>query len=207
MKRFLVVSSLLLLTISLILLSSEIIPVAAHNAAQQPTIALATVTGTPSGPMVTVLPGNEEQVNVRSGPGVFYPKVGVLLVGQKVPAKGRSPGGDWILVEYPGVQGGTAWVYAPFVRIVPATELPVVAPPPSPTPLYTLTIDPTLAAQFIVTPVPSRLPTYTAPPPLVIPTYPVEATGQADKKIPLGMVIIGLASLGLLLGLISFTQR
>ena len=48
--------------------------------------------------------------------------------------------------------------------------LPIVEPPPSPTPQYTATIDPTLAAQFVITIQPTRLPTFTEPAPIVIPT-------------------------------------
>lgn len=174
--------------------------------AQLPTVSMATVTGTPSGPMAMVQPGNEPQANLRSGPGALYDRVGVLLVGQSVPAKGRSPGSEWILVEYPGVPGGTAWVYAPLVQIVPQVQLPIVEPPPSPTPAQTATIDPTLAARFVVTLEPTRLPTFTAPAPLAIPTFTVE-TGPALAGIPMGFLILGLAALGVFFGIVAFAQR
>jgi hypothetical protein len=204
-RDILLTGSILLLLIIFTSLNTTF-PVIANNPGQIPTGSVPTVTGTVTGPMVTVLPGKEDQVNVRGGPGVFYPKVGVLLVGQQVPAKGRSPGGDWIVVGYPGIAGGTAWVYAPYVRIIPATELPIVAPPPTPTPQYTPTIDPTLAAQFVITVIPSRLPTFTAPPPLLIPTYE-SPTPNVVNRIPAGMIIVGLAVIGTLLGLVSFSQR
>lgn len=105
-------------------------PARANNLDQQATVPIATVTSTPSGPMAIVVPGTETQINIRSGPNTFYDKVGVLLVGQKVPAKGRSPGGNWILIEYPGVPGGTAWVFSLYVKIDPPVELPVVEIPP-----------------------------------------------------------------------------
>ncbi len=190
----------------LIVASIQVDGVLAKDLLQIPTGSVPTVTGTAIGPMVTVLPGKEEQINVRSGPGVFYPKVGVLLIGQKVPAKGRSPGGDWILVDYPGVAGGSAWVYAPYVQIFPPTQLQVIEPPPTPTPRFTPTIDPTFAAQFVVTVVPARLPTYTPPPPLNIPTFEVQGNNPVNR-IPVGMVILGLAAIGILLGLVSFSQR
>lgn len=167
--------------------------------------AVATVTSTPSGPMAIVVPGPEPQINLRSGPNTTYDKVGVLLVGQKVPAKGRSPGGDWIMVEYPGVPGGVAWVWSAFVSIDPPVDLPVVEAPPTPTPLVTNTIDPTLAAKFVVTLAPTRLPTYTQPPPLTIPTYQT-SSGAAVGNVPMGFVIVGLAALGILFGLVSFAQ-
>lgn len=173
--------------------------------AQLPTIAIATVTGTPVGPMAVVQPVNESQINVRSGPGAGYDKVGVLLLGQAVPAKGRSPKGEWVLIDYPGVPGGQAWVYAIYVKIVPAVQLPIVEPPPTPTPAQTATIDPTLAAKFIVTDAPTRLPTYTPPPPLQIPTFTAES-GPSLSSIPMAFVILGLAVLGIFFGLVAFSQ-
>src|ERR1035437_3874239 len=87
------------------------IPAYASNMPQQAATLIATVTGTPVGITITVKNDND-QINVRSGPGTAYGIVGVVLAGQTVPAKGRSPGGDWILIDYPGVEGGHGWVYA-----------------------------------------------------------------------------------------------
>jgi hypothetical protein len=155
--------------------------------------------------MAVVQPGNEAQINLRSGPGSLYDRVGVLLIGQKVPAIGRSPANEWILVEYPGVPGGTAWVYALYVKIEPPAQLPIVEPPPTPTPAQTATIDPTLAAKFVITLEPTRLPTYTAPAPLAIPTY-TDESGPVVGGIPMGLVILGLAALGVFMGIIAFVQ-
>jgi hypothetical protein len=165
---------------------------------------MATVTGTPTGQFITVRL-DQEQINVRGGPGTAYPKVGVLLAGQQAPAKGVSSGGDWIMIEYQGIPGGLAWVYSPLVD-PPKGQLPVVEPPPTPTPLYTPTIDPTLAAQFIVTSAPTRLPTFTPPPPLAIPTFQAVAPGVASR-LPMGLVIIVTIAIGIFLGLVSLFQR
>jgi hypothetical protein len=192
----------LLLVIILFLLSS--MPVRASNPGQIPTVAIATVTGTPTGQFITVRM-DQPQINVRGGPGTSYPKVGVLLTGQQAPAKGISAGGEWILVEYPGVPGGLAWVYAPLVDLSPG-QLPVVEPPPTPTPLYSPTINPTLAAQFIITSAPTRLPTFTPPPPLAIPTFPAASSGSVSN-LPMGMIIIIIIAMGVFLGLISLFQR
>jgi len=209
MRRQWVIPIILLGLLIVIVAASQVLPVKANDlpapAAQLPTVAVATVTGTPTGPMAVVVPGNEPQVNLRSGPGSLYDRVGVLLVGQRVPAKGRSPKGEWILVDYPGVPGGTAWVYALYVDIQPKTQLPIVEPPPTPTLAQTATIDPTLAARFIITTEPTRLPTFTAPPPLAIPTY-VEAGSPALACIPMGFVILGLAALGVFFGIVAFSQ-
>jgi hypothetical protein len=193
------------ISVCVLVFSHGFIPVKAERAAQQPTALLPTVTGTVSGPVVTVRSDQEEYINVRSGPGIFFPKVGVLMIGQQAPAKGKSAGGDWLLIDYPGVTGGEAWVYAPFVNLTPGT-LPIVEPPPTPTPLYTLTINPTLASQFIVTSMPTRLPTFTAPPALVIPTYqPISEKGGIGG-IPMGMVILSLGIVGTFLGLFSVAR-
>ena len=168
--------------------------------AQIPTVDIATVTGTATGPYIVVKQDTEQtQVNVRSGPGTFYDKVGVLLTGQQVPAIGRSVGGEWIYIEYPGVTGSAAWVYSPLVEVFGGT-LPIIEPPPTPTPLITATIDPTLAAQFIVTNAPTRLPTYTEPAPLVIPTFNAVENVQGVAGIPVGMIILIIGGLGILLG-------
>lgn len=176
--------------------------------AQIPTGSIPTVTGTPSGVMATVKAGlGEDTINVRSGPhALYYPKIGVLVVGQTVPALGRSSGSDWILISYPGVPGGQGWVFSKYVDLT-VGELPVVQPPASPTPEVTQTIDPTLAAQFIVTAAPTRLPTFTQAPPLTIPTYESSSGGQVIKGIPMGLVIAGLFSIGILMGIFSFIQR
>ena len=164
-------------------------------AAQQPTVAIPTVTSSPLGPMVTVNL-DQEQINVRAGPSQDYPIVGVLEQGEKVPALGRSVGGDWVEIAYPVVDGGVAWVYAYLVTIS-GGELPVIVPPPTPTPQVTPTIDPTLAAQLIVEIGPTRLPTFTQPPPLTIPTYTQAPEISVAGGLPMGFIIIGLAVVGL----------
>ena len=206
MARFLLKLSvwlLLLAGITGFLLSS---PTPERVQAQQPTGDIPTVTGTPSGAFVTV---NQDQefVNIRSGPSsYFYPRVGVLLTGQSAPALGRSPGGDWIMIGYIGAPGNVGWIYAPNVSLTAQDFLPVMDAPPTPTPLATPTIDPTLAAAFIAPETPTRLPTFTPPAPLAIPTFVDEAQVEATR-IPMGLVIFSLGFIGLLGGLISLSRR
>jgi len=169
--------------------------VQASPSRQIPTVSIPTVTGTPMGAYVRVLM-DQETVNVRSGPSTYdYPVIGVLIAGQEVPALGRSRGGEWIQIAYPGAPGNVAWVYAFTVELF--GSLPVVESPPTPTPATTPTIDPTLAAQFIIEVQPTRLPTFTPPPPLVIPTFPPETSGAAPGRLPMGMVIVGMGVVGL----------
>jgi uncharacterized protein YraI len=178
-------------------------PVEAQNALYQDTVLMPTVTSTPTGVIATVR-YDQEQIKVRSGPSTLYSQIGVLVSGQSVPVKGRSPGGDWLQIEYVGVPESIGWIYAPLVSITPG-ELPIVEPPPQPTPMYTLTIDPTLAAQFITTPIPTRMATFTQAPPITIPTF-TDAISSSPTAIPMGLVIIIIAGLGILLAIFAFLQ-
>lgn len=163
-------------------------PILMRPPAQQPT-----VTGTPQGPTIVV----PDEVNVRVGPCVDCEQVGVLIAGSVAPALGRSAGGDWIQIVYPGVPGNVAWVYAAYVVVQPpGAYLPIIEPPPTSTPRVTPTIDPTLAAQFVNLGVgPTRLPTFTPAPPHVAPTLPPtqEPTGGGFPPIvaTLGLLVVG----------------
>ena len=177
------------------------------NSFLQSTIAIPTVTGTPHGVMAYVDLNATDNINVRSGPGVFYDEIGVLLPGQSVPVLGKSSGGDWLEIEYPGVKEGTGWIYSPLVTLS-AGELQIIEPPPTPTPETTSTINPTLAAQFITTPVSTNLPTYTAAAPQTVPTYTDEVTSGISQHIPIGLIILIIGGLGVLIAVISiFTER
>lgn len=180
--------------------------VKAQGLSQQPTISIPTVTGTPKGVTATVLLNREESINVRTGPDVFFDKVGVLLPGQEAAVKGRSAGGDWVMIDYPGAPNNIGWIYAPMVQISPG-EIPIIEPPPTPTPLMTQTINPTLAAQFISTPNPTRLPTFTPSDPLVIPTYEDISRTSVLGGIPMGLVILIIGGLGGLLAIFSVIRN
>jgi hypothetical protein len=188
--------SILLILLAATLLYSEVSTANAKINFQLPTGSVPTVTGTPAGATAVVLANEQGFANVRAGPSTIgYEIIGVLVVGQQVPALGRSSGGDWIQISYPGVPGGVGWIWSDLVDI--RGTLPVVEPPPTPTPNITPTIDPTLAAQFEIEIIPTRLPTYTAPAPITIPTFQVEETNTSPADIPMGLVIIGLAVVGL----------
>ena len=173
--------------------------------AQQPTGSIPTVTGTTSGPIVTVY-ADLEQIEVYAGPSTYlYPAVGILLAGQSVPALGRGRDADWIQVFYPGVPGSNAWVYAPYVRISPGARLQTVEAPPTPTPFSTPTINPTLAAAFIPPETPTRLPTFTPAAQIAIPTFTDDVPDQSNR-IPTGLLIFSLGFIGVLGVLISFLR-
>jgi hypothetical protein len=160
-------------------------------------------TATFAGPTILV----PELVNVRMGPAVEYDQVGVLIAGQRALALGRSEGGKWIEISYAGVPGNVAWVYAPFVVLEPpGATLPIIEPPPTPTPRVTATVDPTFAAQFnLGEPPATRLPTFTPVEPLVLPT-PIPANPTTGTGFPPIFAILGFLVVGLFGTVISFLR-
>ncbi len=87
-------------------------------AAQIPTGSIPTITGSPINALVIVLDSEQGFANVRSGPGTLgYEIVGVLVEGQQAPALGRTLVGDWILISYPSVPGGVAWIWKDLVEV------------------------------------------------------------------------------------------
>ena len=173
-------------------------------AAQQATGSVPTVTGTPLDAYITVI--YEDQINVRAGPSqYFYSVIGTLLPGEIAPALGRSPGDSWVQIGYPGVEGGVGWVFANYVKLYTTRTLPIIEAPPTPPPLTTATINPTVAASFITPVPPTRVPTFTQPGPLQIPTYaPVEV--QDSGPVPMGLVIVLLGLIGGFGAFISFLR-
>jgi hypothetical protein len=155
---------------------------------------------TPTGIFVTVT--YTDPINVRSGPStILYPIVSQLNPGEVVPALGISPGREWIQITYPG---GTGWVYASFVSIS-GGELRIVEPPPTPTPLITSTIDPTLAAAFNVQPTVTRLPTFTPPAPLEV--VEISQPSATPRTMAPGIFIMVLSLLGGVGLVLSFLLR
>ena len=198
----LIFSFALLLTGAMLMLPAS---VHAQGLSQQPTVSVPTVTGTPVGPTIKVNADND-QINVRTGPGTDYETIGIMIAGQEAAALGRSAGGSWIKVEYLAAEDGVGWVYSPLVTLSQGTSLQVVEPPPTATPRVTPTIDPTLASQFIVEYEPTRLPTFTAPSELIIPTYEPLTEDVLSANLPMGLIIVILGAVGLLGSLFSFIR-
>lgn len=175
--------------------------ISAH--AQQPTGSIPTVTGTPSGAIVSVdlsIP----YVSVYAGPSTFkYPAIGILIAGQFAPALGYSEDRNWLQIYYPGVPDSVAWVYGPYVKMEKMGDLPVLPLPSTPTPASTPQINPTLEAAYIVPVTASRLPTFTEPPPLDVPAF-TDQTKNTD--VPIGLLIFGLGFIGLLGVILSFLR-
>jgi len=72
-------------------------------------------------------------VNVRSGPSMLFPVLGVAMQGDTGQIQGISPDGYWYAVKVPStlVGTGTAWVAANYVNLTNPTgsDLPVITPP------------------------------------------------------------------------------
>lgn len=177
----------------------------ASSLAQIPTGSIPTVTGSPVSALAIVLDSEQGFANVRSGPGTLgYEVVGVLVEGQQVPVIGRTVVGDWLMIAYPGVPSGVAWIWKDLVEL--RGNASIVDSPATNTPRVTPTIDPTLAAQFLVNVQPARLPTFTPPEPLTIPTFLPDASQTATGGVPVGFIIVGMAVLGIFGLLISFLR-
>ncbi|MCI0556273.1 MAG: hypothetical protein L0287_35465, partial [Anaerolineae bacterium] len=96
-------------------------------------------------------------------------------------------------------------IYGPYTSLSAGALLPIVELPPTPTPLSTPTINPTLEAAFIGQQTPTRLPTFTPPPPLDLPSFtdpiPAPVTG-----VPTGLLILGLGLFGFFGAVISYLR-
>jgi len=186
--------SITLLLLFLTLLLSVVRSPLTSVLAQQPTDTPASADGI----YITVI-SEEFQINVRMGPSSsVYPIVGTLPTGSVVPALGRSQGGDWIQIEFPGAPNNKGWVYAPLVSVSPPASLKVVEPPPTPPQPPTSTIDPTLAAQFSIQPTTTRMPTFTPAPPVTQISFNPLPAEKSNFSVPLAAIIIAFAILGLI---------
>jgi hypothetical protein len=192
---------------TIIFLGSTGNPVAAQQSDTATPLPTITVTVAAGMPYITVI--YIEPINVRTGPSSFdYPVVGILPVGGTAAAVGRSPAGEWIEIEFPEAPRGTAWVYAANVSVSPPnTLLPVVEIPPTPVPFATNTLNPTFVAAFVIVPTSTRLPTFTAPPPLAIPTYQ-NAVSVSSGRGGTAWLMASLGLIGILgIAITSFRRR
>lgn len=177
--------------------------------AQQPTGSVPTVTGTPEGPFIRVDPSIKTQIKIYAGPSSLgeYPAVGILLANETAPALARARGKpDWIQIYYPGVPGSRGWVFALYVQLSPGANLDIIDVPATPTPLSTPTINPTLVAAFIGQQTPTRLPTFTPPPPVDLPQFSDTDPNSQTTGVPTGLLILSLALFGLFGVVLSYLR-
>lgn len=74
-------------------------------------------------------------LNIRSGPGVQYPRVGFLLQGEIAPILGRHTESGWWRIQCPPLaDGNSCWVSggAQYSAAINAGDVPAVAAPPLP---------------------------------------------------------------------------
>jgi hypothetical protein len=171
-------------------------------------------TETPPANRVEILATGQGDVNVRAGPGTDYDKVGVLVPGQTSPIVGRNPEGVWFEIEYVGGPNGLGWVSRDVVHVVgDINTMPTIVPPPTPTlpptttPLPGARKGPGLGATPTANP--NRLPTFTAPAAVALPTLlPAQgvSTGGAFPPAVLIIVLLVLGTFGSLLSLLRLRR-
>lgn len=80
-------------------------------------------------PVVASIVAGDQGVNVRTGPGTNYTRLGYLEPSTQAELIGRYS--DWWQIQY---DGAPAWVFSDLVTASNADSVPQVQPPPSPTP-------------------------------------------------------------------------
>jgi uncharacterized protein YraI len=83
-----------------------------------------------TGPVVTV----NTSLNVRTGPGVVYDRVGSLASGATADILGRNADSGWWQISYDGAPEGKGWISASYGEARNTDGVPVVEAPPAPTP-------------------------------------------------------------------------
>lgn len=78
-------------------------------------------------------------VNVRTGPGVVYPVIGIAPFGAQSEVVGMSADGTWWVVNVPAALNGHGWVADEYVAVENAGNVMVIPAPPTPTPVSTPT--------------------------------------------------------------------
>jgi hypothetical protein len=140
-----------------------------------------------------------EGANVRTGPGSFdYPIIGSLQPGETAPAIGRSPAGEWIQIIFEAAPLGNGWVYAANVTLSPEALLPVVEPPPTKMPDVMLTPNATFEAELKTEAPPTRMPTFTDPAPISIPTFQNPSGSIQTQGISSWLILVlGVVGIGI----------
>ncbi|MEA3349535.1 MAG: hypothetical protein U9Q82_02815 [Chloroflexota bacterium] len=95
----------------------------------------ATLSPTPSVPVVSV----SKDTNCRSGPGKDYDILGILNTSEQAEVVGKYPPADSWIIQNPD-HAGTCWLWGQYAQVSGNTDdLPVMQPPSTPTPTFTLT--------------------------------------------------------------------
>jgi heat shock protein HslJ len=78
-------------------------------------------------------------VNVRTGPGVEFPIIGIAPFGSTLEVVGVSRDGTWWVVNVPGLPNNYGWVSDEYVQVQNVDNVLVIPAPPTPTPAATPT--------------------------------------------------------------------
>ena len=84
-------------------------------------------------------------VNVRTGPGLNFPVIGIAPYRSTLEVVGVSADGTWWVVSLPAAPQGNGWVSDEFVQVENGDNVLVIPSPPTPTPVATPTATPTPA--------------------------------------------------------------
>lgn len=102
-------------------------------------------TTTPLVPLITV----SVPTNCRTGPGIVYPRVGALLVGEVAQVIARNAQGNYWYIRNPDRPGGYCWLWGQYATVTGnISALPIYTPPPSPTPTFTATPSPSFDMEY-----------------------------------------------------------
>ena len=88
------------------------------------------LTNTPAPAAITVINPGPNPLNLHASASLTSQTIGSLPAGQSAVALGKSPAGDWILVEIPGQTGQKAWAFTTLLNFSSGdlASLPVVKP-------------------------------------------------------------------------------
>lgn len=103
----------------------------------------------PGDPTATVIA--RAGVNVRTGPGVEFPIIGIAPFGSTLEVVGVSRDGTWWVVNLPGAPQNYGWVSNEYVQVQNGDNVLVISSPPTPTPVSPPTPTATPAPDVIFT--------------------------------------------------------
>ncbi len=104
-------------------------------------------------PLSGVIGTAQAEINIRYGPGVDYPRIGVGEAGEKYEITGRHSQFPWIQIRYPAAPNGYGWV---------ANDL--------------LTVEGNIYNVPVISQLTFNLPTLTPTPPVVLASHLLEST-------------------------------
>lgn len=95
------------------------------------------VTSTATVPAGVVQISVSVPTNCRVGPGVAFPRVGALLVGEVAQVVGRHAAGTYWVIQNPDRANQTCWLWGQYANVVGDTSVLPVLTPPAPPPTAT----------------------------------------------------------------------